>query len=559
MSAFEASEIIERILQCSNKSTINHCARVNKQWSEIALDLLWREITNLGTLLSPLGVFGFCFETEIHLSGSTGRTKRPQVQTQTQTITHNLLSQPTNEEWMRFEKHYAPRVRVLRLGRVPNALIPALEVLYRIRRSSKPLLPNLHTVHFSGLSGKGLMEPLFLFVHENVLEFMLNVLASEPYQDATQTVLRVIPHRMPLLEKLDIIMGPDSRYVSSINELIRNLPSLNSLTIPVPGPVLGEEPEVHFSFLISLKNLKTLTLRIAPGFHQFDGKDFPTLETLTLFSDYSTASSILYCMMFPRVENLKLCTSGRESSHDLQVLLSSISQSCPTIVQLSLDLDSGFLAQQMIMESSLFGAPTDHLHYITSADLSPILSIATIISFEIKHPFCLNLGLDDAETIASAWPNLKFLNLNAAPMNVSPVPAIQQLDLHSLLPFARRCPDIEELGIFLNAEPRNLPSESDIDALPPHFTKLKTVFFGKSSISDEGEVAQFLSCVCPIGCNIGYGRKWYVCEGDNEFAKKWIVVGDLLPHLFVARKRYEKKLALERKHWMSMSTKDVCT
>ncbi|THU97556.1 hypothetical protein K435DRAFT_777985 [Dendrothele bispora CBS 962.96] len=549
MPVFEASEIVEQILRWCDKSTINDCARVSKQWSEIALDLRWHKITNLEILLGPLGI-----ETRRRSRGwNNGRS--------TIVFTYELVSQPTNEGWMRFEKHYAHRVRVLRLEGVYDQNL--LDVLYRIR-SSKPLLPNLKTIYCSRLLGKGLMEPLFLFVHEDILEFMLDV--PEPYSDATRTVLGAIYRRMPNLEKLNITIWPDSRYVSSINEVVRNLPSLKFVTIPATA---SDGLVVLLSILISLPKLRIL--HIIPGRHQLDvpGESdakvpifpmgcFQTLETLVLCSEYSTASSMLCCTTFPRLENLEIYTGSLESRSGLQSLLSNIQKNCHSLVKLSLGIES--LAQSRISQEISSLSVQTHLHHlycITLADLSPILSITPLLSFEILCPFCLELGLDDLEQIASAWPKLKSLNLNAFLLDTTLFPEVQRLDLRSILPFARHCPDIEELGIFLDAESRSVPSESDIDALPSHFTKLKTLFFGKSSISDEGEVAQFLSCVCPIGCAIGYGKERYVCEGDDEMARKWRVVGDFLPRLFAVRRRYEQKLALEKKRWMSI--KDVCT
>ncbi|THU79601.1 hypothetical protein K435DRAFT_875301 [Dendrothele bispora CBS 962.96] len=470
MSAFEASEIIEQILRWCDKSSINKCARVSKQWSEIALDLLWHEITDLKALLSPLGVFGYK-KTAVSGGGITLLEKPASIRT------YELVSQPTNKGWMRLEIHYAPRVRVLRLGPIPEALSRPLDVLCRIRRSSKPLLPNLKTIYYSGLSGKGLMEPLFLFVHEDILEFTLDAREKEPYVDATQIVLEGIHLRMPQLKKLDITVGSDSRYFSSINEVMRNLPSLESVTTSASTDLVA-----LFSFFVTLKNLKTL--HITPRY-QSNGlvisgmtifpilgpmKCFRALETLTLFSDYSTASSMLCCMTFPRLESLKILTEREEYPLGLQILLSNIQKSCPNLVRLSLDIES--LARSRISQgaSRLCVQTTPDLYCVTITNLRPILSISTtFMSFEILYPFRMNLGLNDVEEIASAWPRLKSLNLNAAPLNASLFPTMQRLDLHALLPFARHCPDIEELGIFLNAEYRTLPSESDVDALPSHW------------------------------------------------------------------------------------------
>jgi hypothetical protein len=53
--ALEIPEILERILERCDRSSIKECAQVQTQWSDIALNLLWREVTELGFLLTPLG------------------------------------------------------------------------------------------------------------------------------------------------------------------------------------------------------------------------------------------------------------------------------------------------------------------------------------------------------------------------------------------------------------------------------------------------------------------------------------------------------------------------
>jgi hypothetical protein len=53
--ALEIPEILERIFERCERSSIKECAQVRTQWSDIALNLLWREVTSLGFLLTPLG------------------------------------------------------------------------------------------------------------------------------------------------------------------------------------------------------------------------------------------------------------------------------------------------------------------------------------------------------------------------------------------------------------------------------------------------------------------------------------------------------------------------
>jgi hypothetical protein len=89
---------------------------------------------------------------------------------------------------------------------------------------------------------------------------------------------------------------------------------------------------------------------------------------------------------------------------------------------------------------------------------------------------------------------------------------------------------------------------------------LKTLCVGISEIAREGEMAEFLSLICPLGCVVKYGAGWYSSSDTCDAALKWKEVNKLLVHLFAVGVHYEKKLALERraKHMKSVEVQATC-
>jgi len=88
---------------------------------------------------------------------------------------------------------------------------------------------------------------------------------------------------------------------------------------------------------------------------------------------------------------------------------------------------------------------------------------------------------------------------------LGPAMGIQSnLTLRALLPFARNCPNLRKLGLYLHATETDLPSVSEI---PRPLSKLSELHVGLSNIEDPEAVALFLSRICPADCSIEAGKE----------------------------------------------------
>ena len=64
------------------------------------------------------------------------------------------------------------------------------------------------------------------------------------------------------------------------------------------------------------------------------------------------------------------------------------------------------------------------------------------------------------------------------------------------------CPQLHELGLFLDAKTSDLPQVN----VP--FLALRTLTLGTSFVSEPEPVAAFLSTLCPFGCSLEFGHSW---------------------------------------------------
>ena len=165
-----------------------------------------------------------------------------------------------------------------------------------------------------------------------------------------------------------------------------------------------------------------------------------------------------------------------------------------------------------------------------------------------------------------------MLYLSCEPVNLT---TPSTLTLRALLPFAQHCPNLRELGLFVDASsvadlPDSFSSELSLASRTRsgeeagdivQFKTLSKLCMGVSDIRDEGTVALFLSHICPLGVEVDWGISW---EDDiekwssetatadglrkeiSERVEKWETVAQMLPPLIRLRmKERERCRALE--------------
>jgi len=176
---------------------------------------------------------------------------------------------------------------------------------------------------------------------------------------------------------------------------------------------------------------------------------------------------------------------------------------------------------------------------ITIHTISPLLTLSQIVSFEISHVYPLRISQSDIERIAASWPVIQNLILNCAPI-VSSEPST--LTPYALLPFAKHCPHLERLGIYMDASVVDVPPSLPLEP----FKDLTLLCAGVSHITDKESVALFLSRILPLRCQVECGILWSPEFAGEQLRKElekrfdiWTEVEHLVPVL--TRSRFQER------------------
>ncbi|KAJ6630977.1 hypothetical protein B0H10DRAFT_700522 [Mycena sp. CBHHK59/15] len=520
----EIPELLDMIFGFLDNSSNASNASVCKRWSEIALDTLWREVYDLYRLLSIL--------SELRRSGEGEDS--PYI----------FAVAPDANDWQRFEK-YSRRVRRLSFhahGDQPPLSPTVFDDVARTRTSLN-ILPNMNT-----LSWHASLPLSVMFMHSNIKCFVLWLPDEYEAPNAPLPFFRDIASRMANLTCLDIrtdiamhsiednvifllrslkklrkVIFPRFQFTTRIAETVAELEDLGCIEFQyLPEQGCGDPADTE---------VLRPTLRTGAFPSLCDLSMTVTLQDATLFMSQAAAPTNLTA--------LYMDSQLVETPSAVQELLTVLAENCQLLESLRIvtyigDIDT-----------------TDELtreDYINFSNLRALLNFPNLTIFEILHQYPLDLSLDDIEQLARSWPSLRNLILNNEPVESSRCP----LTLMALLPFAQHCPDLEQLGLFLNASSADLPETygAEVPTSKP-FAKLQKLSMGVSLISEPGPVALFLSQVCPLHTYIEYGVTWEthglldaLFLSIAERCKRWEKVAELLPVMTKLRMQERERTRL---------------
>jgi len=134
-------------------------------------------------------------------------------------------------------------------------------------------------------------------------------------------------------------------------------------------------------------------------------------------------------------------------------------------------------------------------------NLEPILFLRDLTSlrFRFKFPLSESWTNRKVEVLSLALPNIETLVLNDNPYVVLPE-SHPPLTLDILHHFARNCPKLQHLGIYVS---RCMGITSENGA----FRALRTLDVGHSAVQDKAHITVFLAQVLTPMCKIVHARK----------------------------------------------------
>lgn len=457
------------------------------------------------------------------------------------------------DDWDKWYR-YAARVRMLQMDDVGSMtglrqLEPSGYDEISRTRPHEDLLPNLRYLYWWAASAERQTRSV-VFMHSKIRTLSLRFC-----QDAAHplsTYVDQIVKRVPNLTKLEVRSdAPMHDLQDGILSLLSRMSELKTVVIPMYF-VTG----LAMTALAVLPNLESIefTHPLDGGtgdrtdvtdFHPIllDGA-FPSLKKLSLSAYLQHAIDFANLPFTPRhLRSLNLQVLAIEYPPILERYLSVVATQYVQLKALSIDFVLGIGAP-----ITPFPPPTARPTFDT---FKPLLSCHSLRTFELRWDYQLHICEKNIEDLATSWPFLEVLLLNSDPIpEVSP-PVLTPL---ALLPFAKHCTHLRELSIYIdgNRAPPTLP----LTTLP--FQVLSKLALGSSPIDQVDPMALFLSCVCPIDCELVAGVRWPDAYGTaldqarvtdlvqaemSVWCGKWVLVGKALPLVIKARHDEQTKMA----------------
>lgn len=362
-----------------------------------------------------------------------------------------IHASPSKVEWQRVQD-YARRVRHLKIEihiRPSNETFSHSICPLSVWRYCPEghLFPNLRS--FTANDGRdyagdaGFVRPPLrsLIVRFSCISHVEPIMYALP--SCSQT-LEVLSLNLP--ESLDI---EDEVFEEELSDAVSQLRVLKSLTIGVLFP-----PAI--TQLATLSTLHELQFTLETVGSAATTLPFPSLRHLTIKysrEKYMNLSMFLQRVAAPVLEQVVLNEKDRwQHIQTVRPTAASMSETIHAMEHLqslrSLVYDTTW---------SLFSEPVRPEEVLSLSTLAPLLTMRNLNTLDIRAlPFALVSA--DIQSIAHAWPHLRYLRLGDTASGYQPQ---DYLRIEDLLPFTEKCPQLRTLGL-----PLCIPRNSAQDAVP---------------------------------------------------------------------------------------------
>lgn len=491
-------------------------ARVCKRWSEIALDLLWRDVDDLHRLFGTLAPLR--------------KTTRNE---------YEFDRLPEAGDWKRFEKYGA---RIRRLVYKANITIKQ-SVFDEIARTRTRLdiLPNMHSLHWEAPLSLSIM-----FMHSGVKHFTV-FLPLELKRVSPRPFFQDVIARMPKLTSLDIRSSvPMNAIEEETIELLSNLPKLHKIVFPrfyVTTKVAEALSRLEHLSIIEFQYASEQGCGAPADVQPFEPVltegAFPALWDHSITASFEDVARFVDIPFAPtNLTTLYVDSEIIETPKSVHDILSILSENCQMLKFLAL------VSLRAASTDYLLEYPFDETMSITMETLQPLLKLTNLTSLELVHQYPLALKQHHIELLAATWPALETLLLNTEPVYSNE----SNLTLDALTPFAKYCPKLTHLGVFLDATTVETPLALSVPFPTPVFQRLKRLSMGVSIIKDDHTVALYLSQLLPLHCVLDCGITWDGAtdiDGEVDMMVQdrcdvWNRVAEFLPLL--TRLRLEERM-----------------
>ncbi|THH01643.1 hypothetical protein EW145_g6874 [Phellinidium pouzarii] len=547
---FYVPELLRSILSFADAHSQSRCARVCKKWSNIALDVLWRELrspTPLISLLSPL------------------RPGREFQVTESYPATLEFERSIRVDDWRNLEP-YARRVRHLRLALLTSLSTRVFTEMAQ-KRPTLAILPNLTRLTVYCNTSLKHLEHSLLFMSESIteLELTLPVQASWALEDGPAEFFEEVIARVPRLRVFDMKVPNSSdwsvtkiessltAFLSTARELKTFISPLYFATssvitalsqLPSLGTIQFELPEEQG------RGSRHDVISFAP---KLSAGSFPALFDLSLTATFEDTARFFNMDFAPlHLTVLFVHSPQLETSEQLRNLLVVLSQQCQQLTRLYLD-SIPFAVHGSLRDNN--GVVLDKVTLLT---LLPLRDFPNLTTFAISYHSPFQLDDSDVEAIVADWPTLEELDLCSDPYPLEP----SRLTLRLLTILAKHCPKLRSLSLYIDTSGANKLalslSDSSLDdsfIFPARLSYLASLNFGTSPLdhADVRGTSLYLSALLPRTCNLEqlYGITWNVgiseihggisLGSDLPLPFAWEEVSKAVPLLIEAREQERER------------------
>ncbi|KZS93781.1 hypothetical protein SISNIDRAFT_549545 [Sistotremastrum niveocremeum HHB9708] len=449
------------------------------------------------------------------------------------------------EDWDRFSR-YARLAKSISstsdplCGMSPDSLVQLLALI----PAGHVLFPRLKTLAWEGNSAFG-MRIINLFLHGGLAELIIT--GRPEYMSDTSTL---ISRSCPQLSRLKFRLPQEHTDVPANvqDEFAVALQSLHKLEeLELPSGImsvsitktLSQRPNLRVLWVSTTCCCVNMNARTSIGTSSdLEHTEFPHLRDLSSEITLLLSTPKIY-LMAPCLENLHIQIPTSRSKEEFQLCVSILTENCKALVALSF---------WFVEDGSLGEVDEDEESPITASIIKELLKLPALENLELDHARPPNLDDDDLAELALKCSSLSVLNICMYASSGSHA-RWRTPTLASLIPFALHCPELANLGYFMDAS--IVPDLPSFKITP--FPKLQTLDIADhTKINDPMAVAAFLvSLLSPeskIAVDPLHCFQW--TDGDImdtnqhtcEFRKEWDQVEKMVAAFKVVRQRLTASL-----------------
>ncbi|RDB22929.1 hypothetical protein Hypma_009867 [Hypsizygus marmoreus] len=450
----------------------------------------------------------------------------------------NLSTYPVHAQWDTFYKYCAL---------IQSVDLPDLQSYAQIcrlitsNRTGPMLFPSLRALNYtkgSDNSDSGLQYLRDLFVQQTILRFSVRLPAAERHHVHKHTI-DVIDSILTManLVYLEITCKNLSKEaMESLHQIVGDLEKLETLVLPPYRATcdIVDRLATH----MTIKEIRSKDI------HGCYPRGLDVVGRPHILDDsYHNLNLLIYCANaedvqellsngndhFPAcIQGLHLEMAKREYTPAVKSLFRLVQNHCPGLVDFCYRDDANTALDASSPFDPLPGyiRPYDTLYTLRYDTFQPIVSFSRLVTLHIRHHAALMWTADQLTDLAHSLPRIQSLFLNENPLEMPTWPAAS---IQILSAFARSCPKLTDLAIFLDALDSFNPGQSE------PFRVLSTLRMGWSPISSaswEDVVALFIQLLpnkCVIDINeVHRPSRLQGANNSHEIWRRAIQSRDLL-------------------------------